>query len=58
MDISSIMARDLASLQQTVQMSLLNKQLNDNAVAALNSLTEMMPAAQHPDLGQNIDLKA
>lgn len=57
MDISSIMNRDLAELQSTVQLSLLNRTMTEQAATAVEMVQEMMPA-QHPTLGQNIDLKA
>lgn len=58
MDISSIMSRDLAELQSAVQMSLLNRTITEGAATAVSMVQEMMPAAQHPTLGQNIDLQA
>lgn len=57
MDISSIMNRDLAELQSTVQLSLLNRTMTEQAATAVEMVQEMMPA-QHPTLGQSIDLKA
>lgn len=60
MELSSIMASQLRSLQSTVQMSVLNKALQGNASAAtemLNSLPEQ-PAVAHPHKGASIDVKA
>lgn len=60
MDMSSIMASQLRSLQSTIQMSVLNNALNMGTVAATEML-ESLPnyaAAAHPHKGASIDVKA
>jgi len=60
MDMSSIMASQLRSLQSTVQMSVLNNALNMGTAAATEML-ESLPkqaAAAHPHKGASIDVKA
>lgn len=60
MNLNSIMASQLRSLQSTVQMSVLNKSLSMGTAAAtemLNSLPDQ-PAAAHPSKGISIDVKA
>ena len=60
MNLNSIMAGQLRSLQSTVQMSVLSKSLTMGASAAtemLNSLPDQ-PAAAHPHKGTSIDVKA
>lgn len=60
MDMNSIMASQLRSLQSTVQMSVLNKALSANTNAAtemLNSLPDQ-PVAAHPHKGASIDVRA
>ncbi|WP_342514860.1 putative motility protein [Sporosarcina sp. FSL K6-1522] len=60
MDMSSIMASQLRSLQSTVQMSVLNKALTMNTNAATEMLEVLpdQPAAAHPTKGASIDVKA
>ncbi len=60
MDMNSIMASQLRSLQSTVQMSVLNNALSMNTAAAtdmLKSLTDQSGAA-HPHKGTSIDVQA
>lgn len=60
MDINSIMASQLRSLQSTVRMSVLNNALSMNTAAAtemLKSLTDQ-PVAAHPHKGTSIDVQA
>ncbi|NYF25520.1 hypothetical protein HDC33_002345 [Sporosarcina sp. JAI121] len=60
MDMSSIMAGQLRSLQSTVQLSVLNNALSMNTVAAtemMNSLSDQSVSA-HPHKGASIDVKA
>lgn len=62
MDINSAMSAQLASLQQTLQMTILDKSLNMGAAGAVKMLEEMpqqtaQPAA-HPYKGQLIDIQA
>lgn len=60
MDMNSIMASQLRSLQSTVQMSVLSKTLSANTSAAtemLNSLPDQ-PVAAHPHKGISIDVRA
>ncbi|MHA6260224.1 putative motility protein [Sporosarcina sp. CAU 1771] len=60
MDMNSIMASQLRSLQSTVQMSMLNKSLSMESAAVtemLNGLADQ-PVAAHPSKGNSIDVKA
>ena len=61
MDINSAMAAQVASLQQTLQMSILDKSLNLGAVGTIEMLDELpqqaQPTATHPYKGQNIDIQ-
>jgi Putative motility protein len=60
MDMNSIMASQLRSLQSLVQMSVLNKALTLNTNAATEML-EVLPdqaAAVHPTKGASIDVTA
>ena len=60
MDMNSIMASQLRSLQSTVQLSVLNNALSMNTAAAtdmLKSLTDQ-PVAAHPHKGASIDVRA
>ncbi|MFJ7936339.1 putative motility protein [Sporosarcina sp. NPDC096371] len=60
MEMNSIMASQLRSLQSLVQMSVLNKTLTMNT----NTATEMLeilpdqPAVAHPTKGASIDVTA
>ncbi|MFE6168893.1 YjfB family protein [Viridibacillus arvi] len=59
MDINSMMSMDLAQLQQTVQMSVLQNSMNMQAIAAVQ-LLEAMPEpvqAAHPYKGATIDIQ-
>lgn len=60
MDMSSIMAGQLRSLQSTVQLSVLNNALNMNTSAATEMLKSLpdQTAAAHPHKGASIDVKA
>ncbi|BDH60049.1 hypothetical protein MTP04_01790 [Lysinibacillus sp. PLM2] len=58
MELSSIMSTQVASLQQTLQMSILDKTLNlgaEGTVKLLESMPEQ-PAASHPYKGTVIDV--
>ncbi len=60
MDMSSIMASQLRSLQSTVQLSVLNNALAMNTAVAtemLKSLPDQSVAA-HPHKGASIDVQA
>lgn len=59
MDMNSIMASQLRSLQSTVQLSVMNKALSVNATAVTDMLQSMQdqPAA-HPYKGSAVDMKA
>ncbi|MBD7907760.1 putative motility protein [Sporosarcina gallistercoris] len=57
MDISSIMAGQLRSLQSTVQMTILDKAMTANASAATEML-QSLPEAAHPFKGSAVDIKA
>ena len=60
MDMNSIMASQLRSLQSTVQMSVLNNALSMNTAAATEMLKSLpdQPVATHPHKGASIDVKA
>ena len=60
MDMSSIMASQLRSLQSTVQMSVLNNALTMGTGAAIEMLESLpdQPAVAHPHKGNSIDVKA
>lgn len=60
MDINTMMASQLRSLQSTIQLSVLNKALSMNTATATEML-EALPqqtAALHPHKGLSIDMKA
>lgn len=62
MEINAMMSAQLASLQQTLQMSILDKAMNTGAASAVQMLedlpqTQAAPAA-HPYKGQFIDVQA
>ncbi|MCM3723199.1 YjfB family protein [Solibacillus isronensis] len=61
MELNAIMSAQLASLQQTVQMSILDKAMNTGAATAVQMI-EAMPQPQatpapHPYKGQTIDVQ-
>ncbi|MGM9948698.1 MAG: putative motility protein [Lysinibacillus sp.] len=59
MEINSFMSAQVAQLQQTLQMSILDKSLNMGAAGVVDML-ERMPAQQsalHPYKGQAIDIQ-
>lgn len=58
MDMSSIMSGQVAQLQQTVQLSIMNQALNMEAVSAIEMLEKMpeQPVAVHPHKGTVIDV--
>jgi len=60
MDMNSIMASQLRSLQSTVQMSVLNNALSMNTTAATEMLKSLpdQPVAAHPHKGTSVDLQA
>lgn len=60
MDMNSIMASQLRSLQSTVKMSVLNNALSMNTAAATDMLKTLsnQPAAVHPHKGSSIDVQA
>lgn len=57
MDINAIMSTQVAELQQTLQMSLLNQSMTGTA-QSVDKLLETMPqpAAPHPYKGASIDI--
>lgn len=60
MEINSHLSAQVAQLQQTLQMGILDKSLNMGAVGAVEMLEDMsaqQPAA-HPYKGQIIDIRA
>lgn len=59
MEINSLMSAQVAQLQQTLQMSILDKSLNSEAAGAIKMLEEMpqQPVAAHPYKGQVIDIQ-
>ncbi len=60
MDMNSIMASQLRSLQSTVQMSVLNNALSMNTAAATDMLKSLsnQPVAAHPHKGASFDVQA
>ncbi|GEN83878.1 hypothetical protein SLU01_21900 [Sporosarcina luteola] len=61
MDMNSIMASQLRSLQSTVQMSVMNKALSMETAAMtdmLQGLQDQPPVAAHPHKGMSVDIKA
>jgi len=59
MELSSFMSAQVAQLQQTVQMSIMNKSLNMGAASAIQMLEQVpaqQPAAPHPHKGLAIDV--
>lgn len=61
MELNAIMSAQLASLQQTVQMSILDKAMNTGVATAIQMI-EAMPQPQatpapHPYKGQMIDVQ-
>lgn len=64
MDISSIMGQQLASLQQTVSMSIMKSAMSTSAAQAMVMLDDFqasqqsIQAAPHPFAGKSIDIKA
>ena len=59
MEISSFMSAQVAQLQQTLQLSILNKSLNMGAagvVGMLEAMPEQLTAA-HPYKGQTLDIQ-
>ncbi|MGN7477063.1 putative motility protein [Solibacillus silvestris] len=62
MEINSMMSAQLASLQQTLQMSILDKAMNTGAASVVRMMEDLpqpqsAPAA-HPYKGQMIDVQA
>ncbi|WP_432360124.1 putative motility protein [Sporosarcina sp. UB5] len=59
MNMNSIMASQLRSLQSTVQLSVMNKALSVNATAVTDMLQSMQSQpAPHPFKGSSVDVKA
>lgn len=60
MDMNTIMASQLRSLQSTVQMSVLNNALTMGTAAATEMLASLpdQPTAPHPHKGATIDVRA
>lgn len=56
MDINSIMSSQLTSLQQTVQLSILDRALNLGAAGVVEMLEQPQPEAAHPYKGNIIDV--
>lgn len=59
MDINSMMSAQLASLQQTVQLSILDRSLNLGAAGVVEMLeqsSQAQPQATHPHKGNIIDV--
>lgn len=59
MEINSILSAQVASLQQTLQMSIMDKSLNLGATGAiemLKDLPEQQPVTLHPYKGTIIDV--
>lgn len=59
MEINSLMSAQVAQLQQTLQMSIMDKALNMGAAGAVQMLESMpeQPVAAHPYKGQSIDIQ-
>ncbi len=62
MEINAMMSAQLASLQQTLQMSILDRAMNTGAVGVVEMM-EQLPEQQaaptaHPYKGQVIDVQA
>ena len=61
MELSAMMSQQLASLQQTVSMSVLQSQLSTSAAQAVIMLNDMQASqphtASHPYAGNILDLK-
>lgn len=60
MELNSMMAAQLQSLQSTVQLSIMNKALALGSTAVTDMLQQLpeQPTAVHPHKGLSIDLKA
>ncbi len=60
MDMNSIMASQLRSLQSTVQLSVLNNALSMNTSAATEMLKSLadQSVAVHPHKGASVDVQA
>ncbi|MGM9929953.1 MAG: polyribonucleotide nucleotidyltransferase [Bacillus sp. (in: firmicutes)] len=60
MEISTIMSQQLASLQQTVSLSLLSSQLTTGAAQSVVMLEDLQTSltVSHPYAGTVIDVKA
>ncbi|CAM3249220.1 YjfB family protein [Filibacter tadaridae] len=59
MDMTSIMAGNLRSLQSTVQLSVLSKSITMNTVTAVDMLKSLPDqSAPHPHKGASVDVKA
>lgn len=60
MDINSIMSGQLAQLQQTLQLSILDQSMNNGAANVVKMLEDMpqQAPASHPYKGQVIDVQA
>ena len=58
MEINNMMAQQLASIQQTLSMAVMDKAVNQSA-GAVEMLQEMapQPQASHPYKGQVIDIQ-
>ena len=59
MEINSFMSAQIAQLQQTLQMSILDKSINQGAAGVIQMLNDL-PAQQtatHPYKGQVIDVQ-
>ncbi|GEK35019.1 putative motility protein [Kurthia sibirica] len=55
MEINTIMSQQLLELQQTIQMSVLNKAMHADT-EGLTQLLASIPEAQHPYLGKSFDV--
>lgn len=59
MEINAMMSAQLASLQQTLQMSILDKAMNTGAAGVVQMMEDIpQPQAAHPYKGQMIDVQA
>ena len=59
MEINSFMSAQVAQLQQTLQMSILDKSINQGAAGVIEMLNDIPPqqTATHPYKGQVIDVQ-
>ncbi|MFF5997004.1 polyribonucleotide nucleotidyltransferase [Lysinibacillus sp. KU-BSD001] len=59
MEINSFMSAQVAQIQQTLQMGILDQAMNQGAAGAIEMLNDMstQQTAQHPYKGQIVDVQ-